>query len=98
MAGLERDFQQLVRKQIQKVLPDSLTVKNDSGYIQGIPDLTVFCGDKWAFIEVKKSPNEKYQPNQEYYLDWANQRAFSATVFPENCDLVLDELYNYFNS
>lgn len=60
-------------------------LKNDANYRQGIVDLSIFVGPLWAWLEVKASANAPYEPNQEYYLEWARQNgAFSATIYPEN--------------
>lgn len=93
MPRLEKDFQaRLVKRIKDETLPGSFILKNDTGYLQGIPDLTVFYGDRWAMLEVKKSPDEDYEPNQEWYLERLGEMAFTATIFPENEEEVLREL------
>lgn len=96
---LERDFQgDLIKELRDEIFPGSLVLKNDSALIQGIPDLTILYGDRWALLEVKKSADEEYQPNQEWYLEKAyNWGAFSATIYPENKHDVLTALIAYFN-
>ena len=71
-------------------------MKNDSSYIQGIPDLLVLHKNKWASLENKKSVKAKKQPNQEYYVDKMNEMSFSRFIYPENKDEVLNELHEYF--
>ena len=89
---LESKFQAQVIIDISERIPEAVVLKNDSTYIQGIPDLTVLCGDKWAMLECKKSKEEHHQPNQDYYIDWANKMAFGRFIFPENKEEVLNEL------
>lgn len=89
---LESKFQAQLICEIAQRIPDSIVLKNDSGYLQGIPDLTVLCGDKWAMLECKKSKDEPHQPNQDYYIDWADRQAFGRFIFPENKEEVLYEL------
>ena len=89
---LERDFQATLIKEIKRLLPGCMVLKNDADYIQGIPDLTVLYRNHWAYLEVKKSPHEPYRPNQEHYLDWASRNSYSSTIYPENKDQVLNEL------
>lgn len=68
-------------------------VKNDSEYIQGLPDLTVYGYGHWAWLEVKRGPNEPEQPNQRYYIEKAVAEGnFAAFIFPENEAEVLEAL------
>ena len=92
----ESEFQSDLIKQIKKDLPGSLVLKNDSGYLQGIPDLVVMNGNQYALLEVKKSPDEPHQPNQDYYIDKAKQESFGKFIFPENKEEILSEMYDYF--
>lgn len=89
---LERDYQSKLIKKIKELLPGCIVIKNDPGYIQGIPDLTIFHGSKWATLECKRSGKAKHQPNQDYYVGVMNKMSFSSFIFPENEKEVLDEL------
>ena len=93
---LENRFQANLIKELKRMFPDCIVMKNDSGYIQGIPDILVLCGDKWAALEVKKGARASRQPNQEYYVDKMDNMSFARFVYPENKDEVLDELDLYF--
>ena len=95
---LESKFQAGVIKEVKQRLPGCVVLKNDANYIQGIPDLTVFYNDKWAMLECKKSEHEEHQPNQDYYVERANQMSFARFIFPENKKEVLDELCQTFQS
>ena len=97
MAKLERDFQAKLIKDLKTIFPGCIVMKNDSSYIQGIPDLLILHNDKWASLENKKSANAAQQPNQDYYVDKMNEMSFSRFIYPENKDLVLEELIHYFN-
>ena len=97
MAKLERDFQAKLIKDLKTIFPGCIVMKNDSSYIQGIPDLLILHNDKWASLENKKSANAKKQPNQEYYVNKMNEMSFSRFIYPENKDHVLEELIHYFN-
>ena len=88
----ESDFQADLIKEIKRRLPGAMVLKNDANYIQGIPDLTVLYGAKWAMLEVKLSSTASHRPNQDYYVNKANQMAYSAFVCPENMEGVLNEL------
>lgn len=96
-ARAENDFQAALIKRIHTVLPEAIVLKNDSGYIQGIPDLSILCHDKYAILECKDSKDAPYRPNQEHYLQYfKDQGAYSNTVYPENVHKVLDELVVYY--
>ena len=96
MAKLERDFQAYLIKELKRVFQGCIGMKNDSSYIQGIPDLLVLYKDKWASLEVKKFANARKRPNQEYYVDLMDSMSFSRFISPENKDEVLCELYKFF--
>ena len=90
---LESKFQASLIKEIKTKLPGCIVLKNDSSYIQGIPDLTIFHKDNWASLEVKKSADASHQPNQDYYVNKMNEMSFSRFIYPENKDEVLEDLY-----
>ena len=93
---LERDFQKNLIKDLKSMFKGCIVMKNDSSYIQGIPDLMILFKDKWASLEVKKSATASKRPNQEYYVDTMNDMSFSRFIFPENKDSVLTELKEFF--
>lgn len=95
---LERDFQSGLIKDIKERFPGCMVLKNDPSYIQGIPDLIILHGDKWAALEVKKSKNSKRRPNQEHYISKMNEMSFSALVYPENKEDILDAIQRSFQS
>ena len=93
---LENKFQANLIKKLKKLFPGCIVMKNDSSYIQGIPDLLVLHKDKWASLEVKKSANASKRPNQEYYVGLMNDMSFSRFVSPENEEEVLRDLQTTF--
>lgn len=96
MSKLERDFQSKLIKEIKEMFPGCIVLKNDSSYIQGIPDLLVLYKDRWASLEVKRSMNASHRPNQEYYVDLMDGMSFSRFICPENKSEVLHELQSAF--
>lgn len=90
--GLESAYQSSLIKKIKEKIPGSMVLKNDPNYIQGIPDLIVLHGDKWASLECKRSSKDPHRPNQDYYVNKMNGMSFSAFIFPENENEVLDAL------
>jgi len=89
---LESNFQAQLIRDLKRMFPGCIVVKNDSSYIQGIPDLTIFYNDRWATLECKQSARAKKQPNQEYYVGRMNEMSFSKFICPENKEEVLNEL------
>ena len=95
---LENKFQSKLIKELKKIFPGCIVMKNDSSYIQGIPDLLILYKNKWASLEVKKSANASKRPNQQYYVDLMNKMSFARFVSPENKKEVLDELRKTFKA
>lgn len=88
----ENDFQSDLIKEIKKKFVGCIVMKNDAGYIQGIPDITVLYNDRWAALECKKDKRASKRPNQSYYVDKMNEMSFARFIFPENKEEVLNEL------
>lgn len=95
---IESNFQKDVIKSIKVRFPNSIVMKNDSSYIQGIPDLIVLYKDRWATLEVKKSAKASHRPNQDHYVAMMNEMSFSSFIYPENKEEVLDELASFFDA
>ena len=93
---LENKFQAKLIKELKDTFPGCIVMKNDSSYIQGIPDLLVLHNNRWASLECKKSANARKQPNQQYYVDKMDEMSFSRFVCPENKDEVMDSLHLHF--
>ena len=93
---LENKFQSNLIKEIKKLFPGCMVLKNDPTYIQGMPYLVVLYKDKWASLEVKKSATASHRPNQNYYVEKMNAMSFSRFIFPENKDEVLTDLARLF--
>lgn len=94
----ESKYQAHVISELRDLLPGCFILKNDSGYLQGIPDLLVLYGDRWAMLEVKLSIDSPFQPNQEYYLELLDEMSFAACIYPENEYEVLDALQRQFKA
>lgn len=96
----EPEYQAELIPRIKARFPGCIVLKNDSSYIQGIPDLSVLWYGHWAFLEVKRSEEEyinDQQPNQEYYVECAKAMCFGAFIFPENEEVVLNAMEQSFN-
>lgn len=88
----ESRFQSQLIKELKQIFTGCVILKNDSSYIQGIPDILVLYKKRWAMLEVKASINSPVQPNQEYYVDLLNDMSFAAFICPENKEEVLNDL------
>lgn len=94
---LENKFQSNLIKEIKKEFPGCMVLKNDSSYLQGVPDISIFYKEHYAMLEVKKSANAKRQPNQEYYVNKLNEMSYASFIYPENKEQVMEELKKIFN-
>lgn len=89
---LERTYQAKLIKKLRAMFPGCVILKNDPDYVQGIPDLAIFFGDRWAMLEVKMSSAASLQPNQDYYVRMLNAMSFAAFIYPSNEQDVLRAL------
>ena len=95
---LENKFQARLIKKLKNMFEGCIVLKNDSSYIQGIPDLLILYRDKWASLECKKHTSASKQPNQEYYVGLMNEMSFSRFINPNNEEEVLHDLSKAFKS
>lgn len=95
---LERKYQAELIKRLRVYFPDCVILKNDSGYMQGIPDLIILWHDRWAMLEVKARIDSSEQPNQRFYVDQLNDMSYAAFVCPENEEEVLGEIQRQFQA
>ena len=89
---LESKFQSHLIKRLKEEFDGCIVLKNDATYLQGIPDLLILYGNKWAALEVKRSAAASVQPNQSYYIDRMNAMAYAAFVSPETEEMIFHEL------
>lgn len=94
---LESKFQANLIKKLKEEYPGCIVLKNDSSYLQGVPDLLVLYNNRWASLEVKKNANARHQPNQDYYVEKMDDMSFSRFICPENEEEVLSDLKRAFN-
>lgn len=92
----ENYYQAKLIRKLHRLYPDCMIMKNDTNYLQGIPDITILFEDKWAVLEIKDYENAPVQPNQEWYVAQLNMMSFSAFIYPENEEEVLDALQQTF--
>lgn len=91
---LESGFQDRLIATLKTMFPGCMVFKMDQ--LQGIPDLLILYGRKWASLECKRSAKAKRQPNQDYYVGKMDEMSFSRFICPENKEEVLNELQQTF--
>ena len=94
----ERFYQAGLIKTLRQEFDGCFILKNDSSYLQGVPDLLLLWRDRWAILEVKaeKPTASDFEPNQEYYLEQLNGMSFAACIYPANQDEVIDAIQQAF--
>ena len=92
---LEKDFKRITKWRIKEMFPDCF-IHEMMCQQQGIPDTLIIFGSKWALLEFKKSEKASHRPNQEYYVNRFNKMGYSAFIYPENADYILQQLKEYF--
>lgn len=88
----ESEFQKRLIKKLELLYPGCVILKNDSSYLQGIPDLVIFYNDRWAMLEVKANAKSPVRVNQPYYVETLNRMSFASFIYPSNEEEVLDGL------
>ncbi len=81
---------------LHEMFPNCVVIKNDSSYLQGIPDLIVLHRHMWAMLEVKMDVRANIQPNQEHYIQLFDEMSFAAFINPDNEEDVLHEIQRAF--
>lgn len=71
-------------------------LKTDANITPGFPDLIILFENKWAALECKRSANDLYRPNQEYYINECNKMSYASVIYPENKEEILNELQQAF--
>lgn len=94
--ALESKFQSNLIKKLRRLFPGCVILKNDPNYQQGIPDLVIFFGSRYAFLEVKaecpRPGTDDFEPNQEWFIEHLNRMWYATVVYPGNEREVLDAL------
>lgn len=94
----ENKYQAHLIIRLRKEFPGCFILKNDTSYMQGVPDLLILFGAYWVMLEVKTSEHAPEQPNQRYYVDMLNVMSYAAFIYPSNEEDVFNELRALFAS
>ena len=101
MATTEGNFKKNLIKKIKKEFPDCIITKLEADHTNGLPDVLILRGSKWATLEAKADESEvgkerKNKLAQDYYVAKMNNMSYSSYVYPQNEKEVLDELKVHF--
>lgn len=88
----ERAYQAQLIKRLRETFEGCIILKNDSSYMQGVPDIIILFGPRWAMLEVKANASAAFQPNQAYWVSELNHMGYAAFIYPENEDEVFRDL------
>lgn len=93
---LESTFKTELKKELKDRYQGCIVTYLDPCDIQGIPDILILYKNRWATLEVKRHANASRQPNQKYYVKLMNDMSYSNIIYPENCDIILNDLDIFF--
>jgi len=88
----ETQYQAKLIKKIRRLLPGCVILKNDPGYMPGVPDILILFNSSWAMLEIKLSGDASLQPNQEYYVGLLDDMSFASFINPQTEEDVLYDL------
>lgn len=88
----ESKFQARLVKKLRAMFPGCVILKNDPSHLLGIPDLSVFYGNRWVMLECKAAYDSPVQPNQPFYVEKLNGMSYAAFIYPENEEEILREV------
>ncbi len=94
----ENAYQAKLIDKLYSMFYGCIVLKNDTRYMQGVPDIIILYHDMWAMLEVKIGSSSNVQPNQAFYIDRFNKMSFASFINPETEEDVLDELQRTFSS
>lgn len=92
----ESKFKTNLIKEIKDRFPGAMVFHLDPNELQGVPDLLILYNNKWATLEGKDYEDAPHRPNQDYYVDLMDRMSFSAFIYPENKEEILNELQQTF--
>lgn len=89
----EGAFKRKIRKQVEAMIPGTVTVITDPTMCQGIPDrIFLLPNGRWAAVEAKISADANHQPNQDYWIEKLSEHGYASFVYPENLEDVLNDI------
>lgn len=93
---LENKFKQNLVRELKERFPGCMILHPDPNEIQGVPDILVLYGPKWAALEGKKDAKSSHRPNQDYYVKKMNEMSYASFIYPENKEEIINDLQRTF--
>lgn len=94
----ETVYQGKLVTKLRDMFPGCTIIPLDPQRLQGVCDLLILFGRKWAMLEVKKFSGARKRPNQDYYVEHFNGMSFASFICPESEEQVLRELQSALRS
>lgn len=94
----ESQYQASLVRRLEATFIGCLVVRMDASRIQGIPDLLILFGNRWAGLEVKIDETSRVQPNQRYHIEHLHSMSYCSFIYPQNEDEVFHELQLTFSN
>ncbi len=89
---LESEFKEIVKDEIRDRFPD-LDLDFVTTISRSMPDMIILApACYWAALEFKRSKNSPHRPNQDHHIERLRKKGYATFVYPENLEVVLDEL------
>ena len=92
----EKEFETYFIKDLEKLFPGSIVIKNYPNYLQGFPDRLILFENTWAAFEFKRGIYSPVKQNQAYYIDLLNSMSYASFVNPQNAERVKDDIQQAF--
>lgn len=88
----ESKFQADLKKELLRLFPGSVVLKNDPEFERGIPDLLILWRHRWAALECKAGQSAPRSAAQIHYVERMSKMSFAAFIYPENKETILNDL------
>lgn len=88
----ETQYRMRLIRLLRDNFPGCIILKNDPSYMQGVPDIIILFGDRWAMLEIKRAEEANIQPNQVHYINLLNDMSYASFINPQNEEEVLYDL------
>lgn len=89
---IESNLQSIIVKYLRGRGCYVIKTRPGPGTPDGCPDILALCGGLWFALEVKGSPQAKYQPLQKETLETLHSWSWARRVDPTNWPEIKDEL------
>jgi len=94
---LEAKFKKEFKKDIEKRFPEIEIFEPNATSRRSSPDMLLLGETGWAALEFKRSINSSHQPNQDYNVSRLSKKGYASFIYPENREVVLNDLEELFS-